>query len=229
MIPLLQVKDLCFAYPNGHDVFKNLSFEIFPREKVCIVGKNGAGKTTLFYIIMGLLRPVKGEIILDGKIVRTKEDLRCLRKKIGFLFQDPEDQLFCPTLLDDVMFGPLNMGFSRDDAFDKAHKVLSMLGITHLAHKPPYALSGGQKRLGALASVLVMEPELLLLDEPSSGLDEEAWLNLVLLLQNLNKAMIIASHDTGFLERVTPNWYELADGKLIPLKNCCNKATETFK
>ena len=223
MIPLLEVKDLCFAYPNGHEVFKNLSFKIFPQEKVCIVGKNGAGKTTFFHVIMGLLRPIKGEIILDGKVIWTKEDLRYLRKKIGFLFQDPEDQLFCPTLLEDVLFGPLNMGFSRVDALDKAHQVLNMLDIEDLAHKPPYTLSGGQKRLGALASVLVMDPELLLLDEPSSGLDEEAWQNLVQLLQNLNKAIIIASHDTSFLERITSNWYELSGGKLNPLENRYNE------
>jgi len=223
MIPLLEVKDLCFAYPNGHEVFKNLSFKIFPQEKVCIVGKNGAGKTTFFHVIMGLLRPIKGEIILDGKVIWTKDDLRYLRKKVGFLFQDPEDQLFCPTLLEDVLFGPLNMGFSRVDALDKAHQVLNMLGIEDLAHKPPYTLSGGQKRLGALASVLVMDPELLLLDEPSSGLDEEAWQNLVQLLQNLNKAIIIASHDTSFLERITSNWYELSGGKLNPLENRYNE------
>ena len=223
MIPLLEVKDLCFAYPNGHEVFKNLSFKIFPQEKVCIVGKNGAGKTTFFHVIMGLLRPIKGEIILDGKVIWTKEDLRYLRKKVGFLFQDPEDQLFCPTLLEDVLFGPLNMGFSRVDALDKAHQVLNMLDIEDLAHKPPYTLSGGQKRLGALASVLVMDPELLLLDEPSSGLDEEAWQNLVQLLQNLNKAIIIASHDTNFLERITSNWYELSGGKLNPLENRYNE------
>ncbi len=223
MIPLLEVKDLCFAYPNGHEVFKNLSFKIFPQEKVCIVGKNGAGKTTFFHVIMGLLRPIKGEIILDGKVIWTKDDLRYLRKKVGFLFQDPEDQLFCPTLLEDVLFGPLNMGFSRVDALDKAHQVLNMLDIEDLAHKPPYTLSGGQKRLGALASVLVMDPELLLLDEPSSGLDEEAWQNLVQLLQNLNKAIIIASHDTNFLERITSNWYELSGGKLNPLENRYNE------
>jgi len=223
MIPLLEVKDLCFAYPNGHEVFKNLSFKIFPQEKVCIVGKNGAGKTTFFHVIMGLLRPIKGEIILDGKVIWTKDDLRYLRKKVGFLFQDPEDQLFCPTLLEDVLFGPLNMGFSRVDALDKAHQVLNMLDIEDLAHKPPYTLSGGQKRLGALASVLVMDPELLLLDEPSSGLDEEAWQNLVQLLQNLNKAIIIASHDTSFLERITSNWYELSGGKLNPLENRYNE------
>jgi len=104
MIPLLQVKDLCFAYPNGHDVFKNLSFEIFPREKVCIVGKNGAGKTTLFYIIMGLLHPVKGEIILDGKVIRTKDDLRYLRKP-DFISQ--------PHFLTHLSFkNPMVMGFS---------------------------------------------------------------------------------------------------------------------
>ena len=109
-MPLLQVENLCFAYPGNPMLFKNLHLEIFPKEKVCIIGKNGAGKTTLFYIIMGLLGPPqKGKIILEGKEIRTKKDLRYLRRKVGFLLQDPEDQLFCPTLFDDVLFGPLNM------------------------------------------------------------------------------------------------------------------------
>ncbi len=215
MMPLLQVENLCFAYPGNPMLFKNLHLEIFPKEKVCIIGKNGAGKTTLFYIIMGLLGPLlKGKIILEGKEIRTKKDLRYLRRKVGFLLQDPEDQLFCPTLFDDVLFGPLNMGLSKDEAFTRAWQVLKMLNIEDLAHKPPYALSGGQKRLGALAAVLAMDPELLLLDEPSNGLDEEAWKNLIFILRNIDKAIVIASHDTNFLEHVVSHWYELSSGKL---------------
>lgn len=123
---------------------------------------------------------------------------------MGFLLQDPEDQLFCPTLFDDVLFGPLNMGLSKDEAFTKAWQVLKMLNIEDLAHKPPYALSGGQKRLGALAAVLAMDPELLLLDEPSNGLDEEAWKNLIFILRNIDKAIVIASHDTNFWSTLSP-------------------------
>ncbi|KRT34673.1 energy-coupling factor ABC transporter ATP-binding protein [Acetomicrobium hydrogeniformans] len=217
MKPLLVVKDLTFAYPGKPPIFSGLNFEIYTKEKVCIIGKNGAGKTTFFYAIMGLLGQLQGEIIFEGKSIRTKEDLRYLRQKVGFLFQDPEDQLFCPTLLDDVLFGPLNMGLSRKEATDRAWGVLKELKIEDLAHNPPYTLSGGQKRLGALAAILAMDPQLLLLDEPSSGLDEEAASNLSGILTHLDKTIIMASHDMDFAEEVASSWYELSSGILRPL------------
>ncbi|NLK30229.1 MULTISPECIES: energy-coupling factor ABC transporter ATP-binding protein [Aminobacterium] len=214
MMPLLRLKNIAFTYPRSLPLFTNLSFEIFENEKIYIRGENGAGKTTLFSLIMGLLRPQKGDIIVKGKVIKNQKDLRYLRQTIGFLFQDPDDQLFCPTLLDDVLFGPLNRGINKEEAYEQAINVLKTLNIDNLAHTPPYALSGGQKRLGALAAVLAMKPDLLLLDEPSSGLDKRAWQNLVDVLNQLDMALIIASHDIPFLEHVTRRGYELSSGML---------------
>jgi cobalt/nickel transport system ATP-binding protein len=214
MMPLLRLENIAFAYPRSLPLFTNLSFEIFEKGKIYIRGKNGAGKTTLFSLIMGLLRPQRGDILLKGNVIKTSKDLRYLRQRIGFLFQDPDDQLFCPTLLDDVLFGPLNAGINKEEAHKQAIDVLETLNISNLAHTPPYALSGGQKRLGALAAVLAMKPDLLLLDEPSSGLDEDAWHNLVNVLNQLDMALIIASHDIPFLEHVTHQGYELSSGTL---------------
>lgn len=214
MTPLLRLHDLSFAYPGEPPLISRLSLDIAPGEKVFLRGKNGAGKTTLFSLIMGLRRPTTGAIAVKGRSISTKEDFRYLRRTVGFLFQDPDDQLFCPTLLDDVLFGPLNLGFSRKDALEKTMSVLKRLHIEELADVPPYALSGGQKRLGALAAVLSMEPELLLLDEPSSGLDDEARETLAEMLRRLDSSLIIASHDAGFLHDVASSGYELSGGTL---------------
>lgn len=217
MTSFLSLQNISFAYPSSEPLFSRLNLNLYREGKIFIRGRNGAGKTTLFSLIMGLLKPTEGSILLEGNPIKTKKDIRHLRQKVGLLFQDPDDQLFCPTLLDDILFGPLNLGMEKEEAMDSAMKAMKVLNIVSLASYPPYALSGGQKRLGALAALLSMKPELLLLDEPSNGLDEEAWENLVSVLQKLPIALVIASHDIPFLEQVTHKGYEMKKGYLLSL------------
>lgn len=176
----LEIKDLSFSYRPGLPILENLSLILQEDQKIALRGHNGSGKTTLFRVIMGLLHPQKGTILLREKAIKEASDWRNLRDRIGMVFQDPDDQLFCPTLLDDVAFGPLNSGLGKEEARNISMSVLESLGISHLADCPPYTLSGGQKKLGSLATVLSMRPSFLLLDEPSAALDQDAMESLSL-------------------------------------------------
>jgi len=173
--PFLELRDVDFSYDDENLVLKGLNLNLLPGGKVGIMGPNGSGKTTLFRIIIGLDKPSGGEILFRGKPVKgDKKTLSELRKNVGYLFQDPDDQLFCPTLLEDVAFGPLNLDLSPQAAREKAFQTLRLFPMEHLADKPPRTLSGEQKRLGALAAVLSMEPRVLLFDEPTGDLGKSA-------------------------------------------------------
>ncbi|WP_067617756.1 energy-coupling factor ABC transporter ATP-binding protein [Dissulfuribacter thermophilus] len=192
---LIELKDIYFAYSNGESIFQGLDFTLNEGERILLKGPNGAGKTTLFNLILGLLTPQKGKVILFGKQCVKDKDFKVPRQKIGFLFQDSDHQLFCPTVLEDVCFGPLNQGLNSTDAIKKAEEILYMLGVSHLAHRPSYRLSGGEKRLVALATILVMEPDVLLLDEPFNALDMRAKKRIEEVLTNIKiRAMILVSH-----------------------------------
>jgi len=217
MRPLLELKDITFSYPGGEPVLKGIDFQLDFGDKVGLWGCNGAGKTTLFHVIMGLERPSAGAILFEGRPVIGRKDLTVLRRKVGFLFQDADDQLFCPTLLEDIAFGPLNLGLSPDEARGKAIATLDLLGMANLADRPPYSLSGGQKKLGALATILVMDPIALILDEPTDGLDEDACALLEQLLVATDAAILVASHDKAFIEKVTAKGYLLSGGRLFNL------------
>jgi len=214
MKELLGLQNVAFSYPGGKKVLQDINLSVKPGEKIGIIGKNGSGKTTLFNVIMGLFKPTEGRILFMGKDVEDKQSLALLRRKVGFLFQDPENQLFCPTLLEDVAFGPLNMGLSPARAKEVAFEALELVGLTSLASEPPYSLSEGQKKMGALAAILAMEPDLLLLDEPTSGLDETSQSRLEKILSESKKAMLIASHDIPFLAKYTSKNYTLSGGRL---------------
>ncbi len=177
-------------------------------------GCNGAGKTTLFHFITTLKRPSAHHIVLGGP-PGGKVGPRWAG--VGFLFQDADDQLFCPTLLEDVAFGPLNLGLSPDEARSKAIATLDLLDMANLADRPPYSLSGGQKKLGALATILAMDPIALILDEPTGGLDEDARAILEQLLIATDAALLVASHDKDFIEKVTSKGYLLSGGRLFNL------------
>lgn len=201
-MPLLRLENVTLSR-DGRTVLEDVSFAIASNEKVGLIGPNGAGKTSLLHLLVGLLKPDEGSIFLKGQKLVSESDFVAARRTLGLLFQDSDDQLFCPTVLEDVAFGPLNLCANPTEAEAMAHETLSKLGIEQLADRVTYRLSGGEKRLVALASVLAMQPEILLLDEPTTGLDNEMTERIGQLLAELPQAMLIVSHDTEFLGPLT--------------------------
>jgi cobalt/nickel transport system ATP-binding protein len=163
---------------------------------------------------MGLLRPTQGEIVVFGKKRQQEKDFREVREKIGLLFQDSDDQLFCPTVAEDVAFGPLNLGKSQEEALEITRQVLERLGLEEFEDRLTYKLSGGEKRLISLATVLAMQPEVLVLDEPTTGLDEDTVERLIQILRSSDLTYLIASHNRDFLSKTTDIVYHLGRGKL---------------
>jgi len=212
---VINLKNITFTYLEKKRVLDKLSFQVHSGERIGIVGPNGSGKTTLFHIIMGLLSPSSGRVELFGKPVHKEKDFREARKKIGLLFQDADDQLFSPTVLEDVAFGPLNLGKSPDEARDIALKTLARLDLFGFENRITYKLSGGEKRLVSLATVLAMDPKVLLLDEPTNGLDDETEEKITEILQGLNLSCIFISHNLDFLFKTTDKIYAMANGKIF--------------
>ncbi len=180
-----------------------------------LMGPNGSGKTTLFHVIMGLLKPSSGRMEIFGESVSGEKDFAEVRKRIGLLFQDPDDQLFHPTVLEDVAFGPLNLGKSREEARDIAFRTLDRLGLAEFEDRIVHKLSGGEKKLVSLATVLAMEPRILLLDEPTNGLDEQTKTKIMEVLSDLDLAYIIISHELDFLGETTDFIYVMEKGKIL--------------
>ncbi|MEJ6079207.1 energy-coupling factor ABC transporter ATP-binding protein [Vibrio sp. 1-Bac 57] len=212
--PLIKIENLSYAYPRRGAVLKSINFTLHSNERVVINGDNGAGKTTLLHLIVGLKKAKQGDIIGFGEPCKTEKQFNQLRARAGLLFQDPDDQLFCPTVLEDVMFGPLNLGFTKQQAIDKSLQTLKKLGMQGFESRITHQLSGGEKRMITLASVLVMEPQVLILDEPTNALDEKAKMRLLNVLQGLPQAMIIISHDRAFSEQLGTRQLHLQDGLL---------------
>lgn len=207
--PLLEARGLSYNYPRRGAVLDSVDFSLYKGERVALTGANGAGKTTLFHLLMGLKKAKKGEVIAFDVPRKEEFEFVEVRGKVGFLFQDPDDQLFCPTVIEDVAFGPLNLGKSQEEAIAIASSTLESLGMAGFEERVTHHLSGGEKRMITLASVLAMEPEVLLLDEPSNALDSEARERLINTLQTLPQAMIIISHDCQFLEQLATRWVRL--------------------
>ncbi|MEZ0343750.1 MAG: ABC transporter ATP-binding protein [Caldimicrobium sp.] len=216
--PLIEVKNLTFSYNGEKPLFENLEFMLYEGEKVGLKGKTGAGKTTLLYLIMGFLKPQSGEIALFEKPRKREEDFAEVRTKLGFLFQDPEIQLFCPTIKEDIAFGPLNLGLKREEVLKIIKEVSEYLGISHLLERSVLQLSGGEKKLCALASVMAMCPQVYLLDEPTAGLDEVYKERLYRFLKERANTYLIVSHDSDFLEETCEKIYYLEDGNLKQIK-----------
>ena len=211
---MIKITDVHFSYSNGKKVFEGLNFSLSGKEKVGLTGPNGAGKTTLFHVIMGLLKPDSGTVEISGKVRKEEKDFTEVRREIGLLFQDSDDQLFCPTVEEDIAFGPLNIGKSHEEAHEIVHETCEKLGLIGYEKRITHRLSGGEKRLVALATVVAMHPACYLLDEPVAGLDEattERFLNY--LREHADTYMIIA-HDRAFLESATDKIYELRDGHI---------------
>jgi len=211
---ILALDDVVFAYRPDRPVLAGCSFRLSPGERVGLIGPTGSGKTTLLALIVGLLRPAAGRIEVFGKVRRSEGDFHEVRARAGLLFQDADDQLFCPTVAEDVAFGPLNLGKSRQEVRLVVADTLRSLGLAGYEDRITYQLSGGEKRLVALATVLAMQPELLLLDEPTASLDEEATDRVAEILLNLPQAMILVSHDQQFLKRTATRVVRLRAGRL---------------
>ena len=213
---IIELKDIAYAFPNSDNALDGLNFHLHHGEKLGLFGPNGAGKTTMLHILMGLITPQRGEVILFDKTMRDGESFDEARLKIGFLFQHSDDQLFCPTVLDDVAFGPLNQGLGTNEARQRAERALCDVGLCGFEDRVPYRLSGGEKKLVALATVLAMRPEVLVLDEPTTGLSPEAKERLVEILKGLDMARLVVSHDPDFLTATTDRLIAMRDGRIRP-------------
>ncbi len=212
--PIFELQRIHFSYSDGPPVLRNLDFALHQKERIGLIAPNGSGKTTLFHIIMGLLKPDAGQIRVFGRKVATEKDFIAVRRRIGLLFQDADDQLFSPTVLEDVAFGPLNLGKSKEEAVAVSRETLSFLGLDGFEHRVTTRLSGGEKRLVALATVLAMAPCAMLLDEPSAGLDENTKHRLVEILRGLDISYVLVSHEFDFLAEVTDKIYTLDQGRI---------------
>ncbi len=211
--PLLSLRGAHFAYP-GHPVLTHVDFTLYPGERVAIAGANGAGKSSLLHLLVGLNSLSQGTLTAFGRPIQHDNDFRAVRAQTGLLFQDPDDQLFCPTVLEDVAFGPLNLGKTAVQARAIAEKVLDQLGLSGFAQRITHKLSGGEKRLVALATVLAMEPRVLLLDEPTNALDKPTERRMTELLLGLPQAMVFISHDPHFVDKLATRAVLLQNGSL---------------
>lgn len=212
---LLELSDIHFAYPGFDPVLDGASMRLEPGERLSLVGANGSGKSTVLKIIMGLLMPARGMVTAFGQVCRAETDFHDMRRRVGLVFQDADDQLFCPTVAEDVAFGPLNLGKSKSDALAIVDQLLSQLGLIHLRDRVTHKLSGGEKRLVTLATVLAMEPDVLILDEPTNALDPDNYARLVDILKGLEQSILLVSHDPDFRAEIAPDGYRLEDRTLV--------------
>ncbi len=216
--PVAVLDDASFAYSGEAPVLRGISLEWRPGERIGVTGPNGSGKTTLLEAIIGLLPRTGGVLRVFGAVPECDSDFLPIRRRIGMLFQDPDDQLFCTTVLEDVAFGPLNLGKTPDEARERAWATLREVGLHSFAERITYRLSFGEKRLVGLAGVLAMEPDALLLDEPTAGLDPEAEARVETLLAGLSQAMLITSHNHAMLHRLSDRMLTLEKGSLRPME-----------
>lgn len=212
---IFSVESLSCSYDGKQKVLDDINFALFPGENIGLCGSNGSGKTTFFRCVTGLLKPNAGIIKLGGIPVKNEKDFVNLRRKIGFALQNADDQIFFPTVLEDVAFGPLNLGLSRKEATDRAEESLAVAGLENYGKKSSYNLSGGEKRLVALAGIMAMRPEALLLDEPLTGLDEKARNRVTQVIKNMKCAKIIVAHDKDFLEETCTKKILLEGGRFF--------------
>lgn len=211
---IVEVKNLRHIYPDGTIAIKDVSFRITHGESVAIIGANGAGKSTLLQHLNGCLTATSGRIRI-GDFPLSKGTLPDIRRTVGMVFQNPDDQLFMPTVCEDVAFGPLNLGFSGGDVDQRVTEALELVGAEHLRDKPPYHLSGGEKKRVAIATVLAMSPDILVMDEPTSGLDSFARRQLIYLLSEFKHTKIFTSHDLDMVLDLCPRTIVLHEGSIM--------------
>ncbi|MEA1959410.1 MAG: ABC transporter ATP-binding protein [Chloroflexota bacterium] len=209
--PALAISGLCFAYSDGTRALSDIDLEVMAGERLGVIGPNGAGKTTLFLIICGILEKSSGTITVLGKSPAKRH----FRPDIGLVFQNPDDQLFCPSVRDDVAFGLRNMGLPKDEVEARATQALSTVGCLELAGRPVHHLSEGEKRMVSIAGVLAMEPQLVIYDEPSANLDIRSRRRLIRLLQASNETMLIAAHDLELILEVCGRVILIDNGRVV--------------
>jgi len=210
----LVVRDLAFAYPDGRQALFGVDLEVRRGERVAILGPNGAGKTTLVLHLNGTLGGGRGTITVDGLEVE-KANLREVRRRVGIVFQDPDDQLFMPTVRDDVAFGPANLGYRGDELDRRVDDALAAVGMTEVADRPPHHLSFGQRRRVAAATVLSMDPSVLVLDEPSSNLDPQSRREFAEIVLRLGLTTLMVTHDLPYALQLCPRAVVMHEGVIV--------------
>ena len=215
----LSTKNLSYTYPDGTHALKNINMDIYKGQKVAIMGSNGAGKSTLFSHFNGLTEPTSGHVEVDGKAIKYDRDtLLEVRQKVGIVFQDPNDQLFAPTVKEDVAFGPMNLGLDYEEVERRVDEALTMVGMEQYMDKTPHHLSGGQQKRVAIAGIIAMRPEIMILDEPTAGLDPEGVEKVLDILNNLNKegmSIVISSHDIEMVNEFAEKIFVLNNGEIL--------------
>lgn len=216
---MLKVKDVFYSYDDGTTALNGINLEVKKGEIVALLGKNGAGKSTLFLQFNGILRPDSGEILIDGKPLKyNKKSLVNARQKVGIVFQNPDDQIFAPTVEEDVAFGPLNLKLPIDEVRKRVTDALRRVGMEGFEKKAPHYLSGGQKKRIAIAGILAMKPEVMILDEPMAGLDPVGAAKIINLLKELNEegiTILISTHDVNIIQDYVDKIFVINDGEII--------------
>lgn len=210
----VEFHNVFYTYPDGNKAIKNISFQVHHGESVGLVGANGAGKSSILKLLTGIILPDDGEIRV-GELLLTKKTLPFIRQSIGFTFQDPDHQLFMSSVYDDVAFGPRNYKMDEAEVEKVVTKALETVGALHLKDRPPYKLSGGEKRAVAIASVLAIEPDILVMDEPSVALDPRARRRLINLLKNFSHTKIIATHDLDMVLELCERVIVIRNGEIM--------------
>jgi cobalt/nickel transport system ATP-binding protein len=215
--PIISLTDVKFSYPAGVAALKSITFEVAQGERIALLGPNGSGKSTLILLIAGLLTPNSGEIKVFGEKT-TSKDFQKLRSRIGIVFQDPDDQLFTPSVIEDIEYGPKNLKLPDKDIKTQSNQMLEKMSIAHLKTRPPHRLSFGEKKKVSLATALILKPELLILDEPTANLDLASRRNLIDTLNELSKAgttVIISTHDTEAIPEVADRIVVISQGSKL--------------
>lgn len=216
---IIETKDITYHYPDGTEALKKVNFKAADGKIIALLGPNGAGKSTLFLHFNGILRPTSGSIIVNGEEIKyDKNNLMKVRQNVGIVFQNPDDQLFAPTVVEDVAFGPMNMGLSKDEVERRVDESLKRVGMEKFKNKAPHHLSGGQKKRVAIAGILAMNPRIMVLDEPTSGLDPKGASQILRILYELNKegmTIIISTHDVDLVPLYAYQVYIISNGTII--------------
>ena len=215
---LIETRDLCYSYPHSVKALEGINF-IAPRNaRIAVIGSNGAGKSTLFKQFNGIFKPTSGSILIRGEPI-TKANIREVRKFVGIVFQNADDQIFSPTVEQDVAFGPTNLGLDEETIHHRVHEALKIVGIEDLANRVPHHLSGGEKKRVAIAGVIAMEPEVLVLDEPTAGLDPQGVHDLIGFINSLSKTygmtVIFSTHDVSLVAEVADYIYVMNKGRFV--------------